>query len=275
MTNPAVSIVLVATTHSGNIGASARAMANMGLRQLRLVAPKAVIDADARTRASGADYILDSATIHPSLADALANARYAVGTTARRREISWPVLEPGRAAATLIEQINMADRDADCEVAIVFGRESSGLTNTELDLVDALVSIPVNPEFMSLNVASAVMIMAYEVRRQMQIGKLLELNQGPPESDDASIGGDTEAQSESRKDILIRAQKALPASIGEREYFFTHLQKVLEELDFIKANRSDKLMRKIRRVYARAQPDSEELRLLRGILTAIEHKTNE
>lgn len=233
-----VSVVLVGTTHSGNIGATARIMANMGLEKLKLVAPEAAIDAEARARASGADHVLDAARSYSSIAEAVADAVYVLGTTARRRESAWRVHDPAAAASLL------AGAAGGGEVAIVFGRESSGLSNTELDVCDALVSIPVDPGFPSLNLAAAVTVMAYELRRLVI-------------AEEATAASGTEEP---------------PATVGEREFLFAHLDEVLHRLEFIKGPGSEKLLRKIRHLYMKAQPTSEEVAIIRGVLSAIDFK---
>jgi len=233
-----VSVVLVGTTHSGNIGATARIMANMGLANLKLVNPEAVIDEEARARASGADHVHDAARSYSSIAEAVADAVYVVGTTARRRESAWRVHDPAAAASLLSE----AARGG--EAAVVFGRESSGLSNSELDACDALVSIPVDPQFPSLNLAAAVTVIAYELRRRAIA----------PQATAACGSGE------------------LPATVGEREFLFSHLGEVLHRLEFVKGAGSEKLLRKIRHLYMKAQPTSEEVAIIRGVLSAIEFK---
>ena len=152
-----IRIVLVHTTHPGNIGAVARAMKNMRLRKLDLVAPKQFPHAEATARASGADDLLAQARVHEDLDAALVDCRLVVGASARTRSVEWPVLDPRRCAAELSRAA------ADGPVAVLFGRESSGLTNEELDRCRYLVQIPANPEYASLNLAMAVQILAYEL----------------------------------------------------------------------------------------------------------------
>ena len=236
-----ISIVLVATTHSGNIGAVARAMANMGLSRLALVNPKAAIDEEARARASGADHVLDGATFHDSLSDAVADAVLVVGTSSRRRVARWRELDPAGAAAEIAEAVAPG-----YSAALVFGRESSGLSNAELDCCDALVSIPVSPSFPSLNLAAAVTVLGYELRKR-------HLAHQPLSSAPA-------------------AATSAPATAGEREHFFDHLVEVLGEVGFLRAHGKEKLMRKIRHLYMKTKPDSEELAILRGILTTVQQK---
>jgi tRNA (cytidine32/uridine32-2'-O)-methyltransferase len=149
-----IRIVLVNTTNSGNIGAAARAMKNMGITQLVLVDPIAVIDGDAIVRASGASEILDSCVIVSSLEEAVAGCGLVIGTSARGRHIPWPLCSP-RECATKAKQAVLNNNS----VALVFGRESRGLTNEELHKCNAHVHIPTNPDFSSLNIAAAVQVM--------------------------------------------------------------------------------------------------------------------
>ena len=231
-----VAIILVETTHDGNVGATARAMGNMGFSDLRLVNPRQAPGAEAYARASGADWILDKATHHASLADAVADRRLVIGTTARRRESAWQVFSPKEIAsqAALVY--------ADHAAAIVFGRESSGLSNRELDLCDSLVSIPVDQAFSSLNVASAVMVICYELRVALEAGT---------------------------KPVAKTSADNLPATAAARENFFDHLQETLSALSFVKVSEPEKLMRKIRHLYMKAAPSTEEVSILRGILASI------
>lgn len=238
MSLEAATIVLVGTTHSGNIGAVARVMANMGLSRLRLVQPSAAIDAETRARASGADHVLDRATVYDSLRDAISDAVLVVGTTSRRREARRRVFDPASAAAALLRESGSSGRP----VAVVFGRESSGLSNAELDFCHGLVSIPVDAAFPSLNLAAAATVVCYELRRHA-----LEPGQSRASADEED-----------------------PATAGENEHFFDHLATVLGDLGFTRGSGSEKLMRKIRHLYHRAGPSSEEVSILRGILSAIE-----
>ena len=157
-----IKIILVETTHPGNIGASARAMKTMGLGALRLVNPKLFPSADATVRAAGADDILSEAEIYDSLADAVGDCKYLYGTSTRKRSLQCEVLSPESATN---EIINVMDNDIN--IGIVFGRERTGLTNSELDLCNKMVAIPTNPEFSSLNIASAVQIICYEIIKKI------------------------------------------------------------------------------------------------------------
>ena len=153
-----INVVLVQTSHPGNIGGAARALKNMGLEKLRLVMPKNFPCADATARAAGADDVLASATTTNTLAQALQNCSLVIGTSARLRELSLPILDPRSAAIKITETAKTQ------QVAIVFGRENNGLTNEELLQCHYQLHIPTNPEFSSLNLAAAVQLIAYEIR---------------------------------------------------------------------------------------------------------------
>jgi tRNA (cytidine32/uridine32-2'-O)-methyltransferase len=227
-----IRIVLVQTSHPGNIGAAARAMKNMCLSRLVLVQPRDYPSEEAMARASGADDLLSGARVVDTLADAIADCRVVIGTSARLRSVSWPLLTPRDAARLAIEEA------AHAPVAIVFGRESSGLSNEELDLCTHLVHIPTNPGFSSLNVAMAVQIMGYELM----------------------LASEAEA--------AVVDRTAAVASNAEMEGLFAHLEQALGDIGFIDERRSEKLMRRLRRLFHRAAPASDEVNILRGILSA-------
>ena len=227
-------IVMVHTSHPGNIGAAARAMKNMCLSELFLVQPYDFPSAAASARAAGADDVLHSAKVVATLADAVAECRIVIGASARLRSVQWPQLTPREAAALARTESLHAP------VALVFGRESSGLSNQELDLCTHLVHIPSNPAFSSLNVAMAVQVISYEL--------MLCREAVGPATDSVTGEG--------------------PASNAEMEGLFAHLEQALDEIGFIDARRSEKLMRRLRRLFHRATPDRDEVNILRGILSA-------
>lgn len=228
-----IRIVMVNTTHPGNIGAAARAMKNMCLSELVLVAPQAFPSEEASARASGADDVLAAARVVDTLDQAVADCRVVIGASARLRSVSWPVIAPRDAARLATDCASKAP------AAIVFGRESSGLSNEELDRCTHLVHIPTNPEYSSLNVAMAIQVLSYE----------LMLRRDMPDA-----AGDTGEEA--------------TASAAEMEGFFAHLEQALDEIGFIDLQRSKKLMRRLRRLFHRASPDSVEVNILRGILSA-------
>ena len=230
-----IRIVLVETTHPGNIGATARAMKNMGLTRLFLVKPQHYPSADATARAAGADDILAGAVLCESLDDALAGCGVIFGASARVRKIAWPQLDPRQAAGRALAA-------AAAEVAFVFGREHAGLSNEELDRCNFLVTIPTDPEFASLNVAAAVQVISYELRMA---------GQAPP-----PMGALSEPL----------------ASAEAREQFYRHLEQVLTDLEFLDPNNPKHLMRRLRRLFNRVELDSNEVNILRGILSAVERR---
>lgn len=229
-----IRIVLVETTHPGNIGGAARAMKNMGLSRLLLVNPLFFPHAEATARASGADDLLAAAEVHSTLDSALAGCSLVFGTTARERSIPWPAVDPREAASRALPAA------ANAPVAIVFGREHSGLSNEELDRCNFLLHIPTNPEYSSLNLAAAVQVVVYELCMAQQ-----------------------------REPVM--AGDATPlASVDERERFYSHLEQVLTELQFLDPNNPKHLMRRLRRLFNRAELDRTEINILRGILTAVQ-----
>ncbi|MEE8481981.1 MAG: RNA methyltransferase, partial [Acidiferrobacterales bacterium] len=230
--------VLVNTSHAGNIGATARAMKNMHLSRLFLVNPENFPNPEATARASGADDVLAGATVCDTLDEALVDCVWVVGSTARARRIGWPTLTPRAVAAEVV------NRAVTGPVAIVFGRERMGLTNDEVDKCQALVTIPSNADYSSLNVASAVQILAYETH----LAALDAAGLVP-----AGNGG-----------------RDAPSSADDMERFYEQLEKVLVGIDFLDPDNPRKLMRRLRRMYGRTAPDNIELNILRGILTAIQ-----
>jgi TrmH family RNA methyltransferase len=228
-----VHVVLVATTHPGNIGASARAMKTMGLSSLRLVRPSGFPGAEASARAAGAGDLLAAAKVHETLAEAVRDCSLVLGSSARQRSIPWPEYTPREAAARVA-----AAAAAGENVALVFGRERSGLSNEELALCNGMIRIPANPAFQSLNLAAAVQILAYELRLA-----LLDGTEPPPE-------------------------EAPLASAEDMEQFYDHLARCLEDIGFYDPEHPRRLMQRLRRLFNRAQLDQNEYNILRGILAA-------
>lgn len=232
-----IRFVLVGTQHPGNIGAAARALKTMGLSRLVLVAPEEFPSEEARRRAAGAEDVLAAATVAPDLAAAVADCRFVLGCTARSRRVQLQEHAPHAAGERLIAL------SADGPVALVFGRERTGLFNEELQLCHAAVHIPANPEYSSLNLAAAVQVLAYEVRLAWLAGQ------------SAEAGGETGPQG-----------RELPASHAQLENFFAQLGETLDDIDFHKGRSPDSAMRKLRRLFLRADLSERELRLLRGVL---------
>jgi tRNA (cytidine32/uridine32-2'-O)-methyltransferase len=226
--------VLVGTTHTGNLGSAARAMKTMGLKRLELVSPRHPPDAQSMAQAAGADDLLQRAGIHADLVGALTGCRLVIGTSARPRSLAWPLLEPPAAARLLLAEAALG------EVALVFGRENSGLTNDELGCCHHLVQIPTEPGFSSLNLAAAVQVLAYEVRRAWREGRGEQLAGQPREV----------------------------ASAEDLAGLHTHLAQTLHEIGFGAPDQSTRLLMRLRQLFNRARPDRLEINILRGILSA-------
>lgn len=237
---PDVRIVLVGTQHPGNIGSAARAMKTMGLSRLVLVAPEKAPDRDTQAMAAGADDLVAAAPVFATLAEAVADCRWVLGCTARSRRIQLEPLHPRDAARRALLAA------ANGPVALVFGRERTGLDNDELQLCHAAVHIPSDPAFSSLNLAAAVQVLAYELRCAV-----LE-----------AAGADAQP--------VVAMRTAPPgdgsASHAELEGLFGQLAETLEQIDFHKGRAPESAMRKLRRLYLRANLDSADIRLLRGVL---------
>lgn len=248
-----VRIVMVETTHSGNIGAVARAMKNMGLGNLWLVNPSSFPDETSYARSSGASDVLDHAQVVATLDEAIADCVLVMGTSARGRTIPWPVMSPPDAARKVGEYHGKG------QVALVFGRESSGLTNDELQRCQVHVHIPTNPDYSSLNVAMAVQVMCYEIRMEYLRG--LENASENPQL--RSIAGPDD-----------EGWDMPPATLAELEGFFAHLETTLKEIRFHRQDKSRQLMTRLRRLFQRTQLDQIEVNILRGVLTAVQKSTS-
>ena len=227
-----IRIVLTRTSHPGNIGAAARAMKTMGLSDLVLVAPAVFPNSQADAMAAGSTDLLAAARVCATLAEALADTTLALGVSARRRDIVSEVLTPPEATMRLLAEAQAGP------VALVFGNETSGLSNEELSLCQGLVTIAANPDYSSLNLAAAVQVLSYELR-QAWLGHAV----WPQPAMDA-------------------------ASSDEVEKFYAHMETALAELEFLNPGSPGKLMLKLRRLFARTRLAKEEVNILRGILTA-------
>lgn len=230
-----VRIILIGTTHPGNIGAAARAMKNMGLADLVLVEPRQFPHEDATARASGAEDVLASTRVFATLDDALADCVYVAGASARSRTIGWPSLAPRECAARLVTESQQGT------AAVVFGPEKSGLTNDHLDRCHVLLTIPTEPDFSSLNLAMAVQVLSYELRL-------------------AGVGSES---AEELRDVPL-------ATAEEMELFYAHLEQVLTDSGFLDPDNPRLLMRRLRRLFIRAVPDKNEVNILRGLLSSLE-----
>lgn len=231
-----IRIVLVNTSHTGNMGSAARAMKTMGLSQMVLVDPQAQPDDNAYALAAGASDLLANARIVSTLDEAIADCGLVIGTSARSRTLSWPMLDPREAGEKLVTE------GMQYPVALVFGRERTGLTNDELQKCHYHVAIPANPEYSSLNLAMAVQTLCYEVRmhwlQQEQVGET---------------------------DMAVDYPSA-----EQLEGFYEHLEQTLLKTGFIADDHPGQVMSKLRRLFNRARPEAVELNILRGILTSVQ-----
>jgi TrmH family RNA methyltransferase len=234
--NIPVRIVLVDTSHPGNIGAAARAMKTMALAELALVRPKHFPSDEAAARAVGADDVLDRARVHDTLDEAIADCGWVVGASARLRTVALPIVDP-RAAAVTIWQRLAANR-----VALLFGPEQSGLTNDDLKRCQELVHIPADPRFSSLNLAMAVQVICYELR-------MAEPHRVPPEAP---------------------ASDGRLATAAELEGLHEHLERLLTESGFLHPEHQRQVKLKLRRIFHKATLEDNELAILRGALTSLD-----
>lgn len=232
-----IRIVLVNTSHTGNIGSVARAMKTMGLSKLYLVDPVNAPDSHSSALAAGATDILANAVTVDTLAEAISDCGLVVGTSARNRTWSWPMLDPRECARKLL------DEAPSHEVALVFGRENNGLTNEELQQCQFHVCLPANPEYSSLNLAMAVQTLCYEIRMTF-----LE-----------------------RGDNYESVEEEYPLS-EDLEGFYRHLEETLLETGFVVKSHPGQVMMKLRRLFNRARPEKQELNILRGILSSVQKK---
>ena len=232
-----IRVVLVGTQHPGNLGSAARAMRTMGLSRMVLVAPEKAPNLDTTSMAAGAEALVFDAPVFPTLEAAVADCRLVLGCTARSRRIALEELLPGEAAARAVGAAQVGG-----DVALVFGRERTGLDNHELQLCHAAVHIPSDPTFSSLNLAAAVQVLAYEAR--------LALLAASPDPVIDNMAEETEP----------------PASHAELEGFFAQLSDTLAAIDFHKGRTPESAERKLRRIFLRAQMNAREVRLMRGVL---------
>lgn len=230
-----IRIVLVNTSHPGNIGGVARAMKNMGLRRLYLVAPRDYPHEEAEWRAVSARDILDMAIVVPTVEDAITDCQFVVGTSARERRIPWPLLDARQCAE------RMAVASSQEQVAVLFGREDRGLTNEELRVCNLHLNIPTSGAYSSLNLAMAVQIVAYELHMAMS--------------------------SPIRSTNAVEQWDSPFASQGNMEHFYQHLEETLIDVEFLDPTAPRQLMSRLRRLYSRVRLDEMELNILRGVLT--------
>ena len=238
-----IRVVLCRPSHPGNIGAAARAMKTMGLADLRLVQPRTFPDPAADARATGAVDLLNLAKIHSALPEALAGAVLVIGLSARRRDLGPPVGQPREMVARLLAEAEQGP------VALVFGNETVGLTNDELQQCHATVTIPTNPEFSSLNLGAAVQVMCYEIRMAAFAGGL------------------------AAADYPIKPCSTSLATHDEIEGMYAHITAVMTETGFLNPQHPGRLLPKLRRLFARAQLEREEVNIMRGILASTQNPT--
>ncbi|WP_313655444.1 tRNA (cytosine(32)/uridine(32)-2'-O)-methyltransferase TrmJ [Pantoea sp.] len=234
-----IRIVLVETSHTGNMGSVARAMKTMGLTNLYLVNPLVRPDSQAISLAAGASDVIGEAKIVDSLDEAIAGCSLVVGTSARSRSLPWPMLDARECGVKSVEEGQQAP------VALVFGRERVGLTNEELQKCHYHVAIQANPEYSSLNLAMAVQIIAYEVRM-------------------AWLQSQAQATSQPKYD-----ESPYPL-VDDLERFYQHLEQMMLNSGFIREANPGQVMSKLRRLYTRARPERDELNILRGMLSSFE-----
>lgn len=235
-----IRMVMVNTTHPGNIGAAARAMKNMGLSRLVLVSPKDYPSDKAVWRAAGALDVLDKIEVVETLDDAIADCGLVIGTSARERRIPWPLLTPRECGDKVWAEAETHD------VAIVFGREDRGLTNEELHKCHFHVHIPANPEYSSLNISAALQVIVYEIRMSY-----LAWKEGKaPHFDDWDMP---------------------PAKQSDLEHYYQHLQETMETLGFLDPENPRQTLTRLRRLFNRIRMDQMELNIMRGMLTSIQN----
>ncbi|WP_414164523.1 tRNA (cytosine(32)/uridine(32)-2'-O)-methyltransferase TrmJ [Superficieibacter sp. BNK-5] len=240
-----IRIVLVETSHTGNMGSVARAMKTMGLTNLWLVNPLVKPDSQAIALAAGASDVIGNANIVDTLDEALTGCSLVVGTSARSRTLPWPMLDPRECGLKSVAEAEHAP------VALVFGRERVGLTNDELQKCHYHVAIAANPEYSSLNLAMAVQVIAYEVRMAWLA-----------------------TQEQEKGDIAAPEETPYPL-VDDLERFYGHLEQTLLATGFIREGHPGQVMNKLRRLFTRARPESQELNILRGVLASIEQKHKE
>ncbi len=232
-----IRIILVETSHTGNMGSTARAMKTMGLTNLYLVNPLVQPDSHAIALSAGASDVIGNATMVDSLDKALVGCGLVIGTSARSRTLSWPMVEPRECGERSVQEAEHAS------VAIVFGRERVGLTNEELQKCHYHLNIPTNPDYGSLNLAMAVQLVSYEIR----MAYLARQDKNEQKTDEVEY----------------------PLA-DDMERFYHHLERVLNDSGFIRKAHPGQIMNRLRRLFTRARPEMQELNILRGILSSVE-----
>lgn len=253
-----IKIVLMRTTHPGNVGAVARAMKNMGLNDLSLVTPefnKILSEDEALVRSAGAENVLSNAKTFSSLDDAVSGCHILIGASARNRKMPWPLMNPRDCAEEVLRIIGASVASkTDAKIAFLFGQEASGLSNEELHRCHYHVNIPAVAEFSSLNLAMAVQVICYELRMGLLYSS-------------ASLDEKNVAPILTPKDA---GWDEPLASVNDVEGFFAHLEDTLIKTEFHNPNNPRQLMTRLRRLFQRAHLDQMEVNILRGILTSIQ-----
>ena len=226
-----VRVVLVEPSHPGNIGGAARAMKTMGLTDLALVNPGRYPDPQAEWRAAGAQDVLEATEVFDSVEAAIAEAQWVVGTSTRVRRIPWPLMKAEEAVAGIVERVG------EQKIAVLFGRETSGLTNDELQKCHCHLVIPANPDYSSLNLAMAVQVVCYELYRQMEVST-----------------------------VDTRQWDRAPATSAQLEGLIEHFERVLIDSEFLDPTNPGQTMTRLRRLLTRVTPDETEVQMLRGVL---------
>jgi len=229
-----INIVLVETSHPGNIGSVARAMKTMGLSRLSLVNPKDFPSGDANALSGNARDVLDAAIIYPNLKAAIEESTFVYATSARNRSINWPTVNPDEAADRILDQVA-----GNKEISIIFGREDRGLTNEELQLANFHLEIPANPDYPVLNIAMSVQIVTYELFKNRNTSQDREWRDYP------------EINSEDLQRLI------------------DHFVETSIDLEMIDPKNPSQIIARIKRMFSRLQPDSMEGNYLRGFLTAV------
>jgi len=236
-----IRIVMVNTSHPGNIGAAARAMKNMGLAKLYLVEPKDYPSLEAISRSVGAVDVLDDAVVVDDLDQAISGCVWVAGTSARLRTIEWPIMEPRDCVQKALENIEQG------EIAIVFGNETNGLTNEQMERCNVLLHIPTNPEFSSLNIAAAVQVVCYEFRQAL-----------------VTVRAKMPKGSKHRYDTRANATQL--------DGMYGHIRDVLDQLGFFGTKNPDVMMRRLKGLFSRAETTQREVSIIRGICAAVQGK---
>lgn len=236
-----IKFVLVGTTHPGNIGASARAIKNMGFNKLSLVGPKDYPNNDALYRAKAAKDVLENSEVYDHLSKATKNCQLIIGTSARNRKVPWPVVSPKQAGREVANYLNSGSK----EIAIVFGREDRGLTNEELGMCNLHVHIPTDEDYSSLNLSQAVQILSYELRLAML--------------------SEEEVDAKNEWDVEL-------ANSDQTERLINHMDELMQEVEFYDTQNPRKLLTRVRRFFKRSQIDVMEANIFRGLFSAIQKR---